>query len=221
MEFFLTSHTSISAINIFTALCKRVETGEWMDDKKEELKNFKETLNKAINSIKSVKDNERLKQLNDFREGDFLNQRDLGYNHPVCSEIIDDSLKPFMDMKEKFIKIFRMQSDEKFKLLANIALKNICEKFLYEEQENLDVEIGYLEMGHPKSSLDKQRRDYKKLNRFGKDSIDFIKESKHKRKTEKLSIEYLTIFTINIVRDTMEFCSMCKESGLYKVSLLD
>ncbi|CAG8725715.1 9325_t:CDS:2, partial [Dentiscutata heterogama] len=49
---------------------------------------------------------------------------------------------------------------------------------------------------------------------FGKDSIDFIKESKYKRKTEKLSIEYLTIFTINVVKDTMKFCSMCKESAI-------
>ena len=46
------------AINIFTALCKRVESGEWTDDYNKEKEIFVKTLNKVLTVIK---DEERQK----------------------------------------------------------------------------------------------------------------------------------------------------------------
>lgn len=87
---------------------------------------------------------------------------------------------------------------------------------------NKEVEIGYLETGRPSSSSDKQLQDHKKLNRFGKDSIDITRLSKNKRVFEKLAMKsMLSIFTINVAGDVIEFRSMCKESGPYTVWLLE
>ncbi|CAJ0753210.1 3999_t:CDS:1, partial [Entrophospora sp. SA101] len=72
MEAFLISFTPISAINIFTALFKRVEFGESTDDCNKEKENFVKTLNTALTVIK---DSERLKKLHDFRTGKVLEQR--------------------------------------------------------------------------------------------------------------------------------------------------
>ncbi|CAG8602832.1 23801_t:CDS:2, partial [Dentiscutata erythropus] len=291
MEFFLTSYNTISDINIFTALYKQVETGDWTDNKDEELENFKETLNRVICWVKDARDNERLELLESFRKGGFLEQR-----------ILDDTLTPFTDISERSVKAFRKPSIEKFKIPPNSTLKGICEKFVRKEKEkyckpfqkvgdpefkkfldkseklckltnqmltvlsqgsyvsevlslliniimsdlpvdsniwgiwgekassasaerkksyNIDVEIGYLETGRLNSSFDKQMQDQKKLNRLAKDSIDTSKKQKIRRKVKMLSMHYLTIFTINVAGDTLEFRSVRKDSGLFRVLLLD
>ncbi|CAG8783982.1 18527_t:CDS:2, partial [Racocetra fulgida] len=72
------------------------------------------------------------------------------------------------------------------------------------QMSNVEVEIGYLETGRSKLSLDKQIWDHKKLNRLGKDSIDVTKLSKYKRKFEKLVMRYMSIFIINVAGDVVE-----------------
>ena len=49
------------------------------------------------------------------------------------------------------------------------------------EINNKKAELGYLEMGRPNSSHNKQLRDHKKLCRLAKDSIDETRMSKNKR----------------------------------------
>ncbi|CAG8638495.1 6384_t:CDS:2 [Racocetra fulgida] len=189
-----------------------------------------------------------------------INVKKLGYDYPLCSGILDDSLEPFTTIPNIFLDTFKEPS-KKFQLPESTELKYICEKFIQKEKEkrdaifskfldkpeklqeltnqmlrvltkcpnymviaqinNKEVEIGYLETGCPKSSLNKQIQDHKKLNRFGKDSIDATRLARNKRMSEKLALDYMSIFTINVAGDMIEFRSMCKESGLYKVWLLD
>ncbi|CAG8823000.1 14628_t:CDS:1, partial [Racocetra fulgida] len=56
---------------------------------------------------------------------------------------------------------------------------------------------------------------------LGKDSIDTTRLAKNKKKLEGLPMNHLSIFTINVAEDFVEFHSIYKESGLYKVLLLD
>ncbi|CAG8554218.1 1210_t:CDS:2 [Racocetra fulgida] len=58
----------------------------------------------------------------------------LGYNHPLYSEILDESFKPFMNMTKQSIEIFR-DSRKNFILPTSTMLKDICEKFVQEKQE--------------------------------------------------------------------------------------
>ncbi|CAJ0753327.1 20282_t:CDS:2 [Entrophospora sp. SA101] len=73
MEAFLVSFSPVSAINIFTAFYKWVESGEWTGDCDKERENFIKTLNHSLNII-DVNDNERLERLHWFGTGDELNQ---------------------------------------------------------------------------------------------------------------------------------------------------
>src|ERR1043165_7071079 len=65
---------------------------------------------------------------------------------------------------------------------------------------SIELEIVYLETGKPNSSQDKRQRDYKKLVRFSKDSIDTTRNvSKLKRIFNQSSKrQNLSVFTINI-----------------------
>ncbi|CAG8721920.1 17060_t:CDS:2 [Dentiscutata erythropus] len=371
MESFFVEFEPISAITIFTALCKRVETDEWTDNEDLEVQNFIETLDRSLVHVKNA---ERLNKLLDFRDDNLLKQRisdavgyirssleldildveplwivdakknfeilknevhklallesnsdkekdmwqavemelnkinveKLGYDHPLCSGILDDSLEPFTTISKDFLKTFKKPC-KKFELPESTELKNICVEFVQKENEKYlnppqnfgnavfgefldkpeklqeltnqmlrvlsqvysspkwkatkpsninegsgekassasavrkgscqrarrpdymvitkvnskEVEIGYLETGRPKSSSDKQIQDHKKLNRFCKDSIDTIKSQRNKRVYGDLELDYLSIFTINIAGDVVEFRSMCKEFGLYRVWLLN
>ncbi|CAG8549576.1 6394_t:CDS:2, partial [Racocetra fulgida] len=223
MESFLVSFTPLSSVTIFTALCKRVEAGEWTDNKEEELENFLKTLDSAI---QSVKDRSRLEQLYKFRKGDLLKQCDIckkfvqekqeKYNRP--SRVYGDAIfGKFLDEPEKLreltnqilIVLNQVWSSPKWKASSSASAERKgsyqrarCPDYMVVAQvSNIEVEIGYLETGCPKSSLDKQIRDHKKLNRLGKDSIDVTKLSKHKRKFEKLAMRYMSIFTINVAGD--------------------
>lgn len=82
--------------------------------------------------------------------------------------------------------------------------------------------MGYLETGCPDSTLKKQLRDHKKLNRLSKDSIDFTRFSKNERVFRGLAMKsMLSVFSINVAGDTMECRCMHKEAGIYKNCLLE
>lgn len=63
-----------------------------------------------------------------------INVEKLGYDHPLCSGILDDSLEPFITISKTSLDIFREPS-KKFRLPINIALKNTCEEFIQKEKE--------------------------------------------------------------------------------------
>ena len=53
-----------------------------------------------------------------------VNVKNLGYAHPLCSGILDDSSEPFKDMLEELCNIFRLLS-RKFIIPTDIKLKGI------------------------------------------------------------------------------------------------
>ncbi|CAJ0745806.1 177_t:CDS:2 [Entrophospora sp. SA101] len=74
MESFLVKFKPISAITIFTALYKRVEAGEWTDDREEEIENFAGVLETALKLV-SPDEEERWGKLHSFRNDKTLEQR--------------------------------------------------------------------------------------------------------------------------------------------------
>jgi len=74
MESFLVEFKPISAISIFTALYKRIETDEWTYDRDAEIENFLGVVENAIKLI-SLDDEERLQKLYSFGDGETLEQR--------------------------------------------------------------------------------------------------------------------------------------------------
>ena len=71
MENFLTKFTPVSSITIFTALFKRVETGEWTNKREEEIDNFVKIFNGLSDKIHK-NDKERVEKFKSFRTDDTL-----------------------------------------------------------------------------------------------------------------------------------------------------
>ena len=75
MENFLTKFTPVSSITIFTALFKRVETGEWTNEREKEVENFVEIFDRSLNEIRRKNDKERAEKFESFGIGDILRFR--------------------------------------------------------------------------------------------------------------------------------------------------
>ncbi|CAG8587433.1 13143_t:CDS:2 [Gigaspora margarita] len=134
MESFLVKFEPISVISIITALYKRVEAGEWTDvllnealdaipiDDVARLTKLREfgsgdVLNRrnvevpwVVNASKNF---ETLKNEVHKSELQKIKIADLGYDHPLCSGILDDSSVPFTKMPEKLCKIFNASKKNK------------------------------------------------------------------------------------------------------------
>jgi|RhiMetdeSRZDD1v2_1073273.scaffolds.fasta_scaffold174010_2 hypothetical protein len=74
MENFLTKFTPVSSITIFTALFKRVETGEWTNKREEEIDNFIKIFNGLSDKIHK-NDKERVEKFKSFGTDDTLIRR--------------------------------------------------------------------------------------------------------------------------------------------------
>ncbi|CAG8763236.1 28786_t:CDS:2, partial [Dentiscutata erythropus] len=160
----------------------------------------------------------------------------------ICVKFVQKENKKYLNLSQNFSNaVFGefLDKPEKLQELTNQMLRrkkassaSAVRKRFWQQARHSDymvitkvngkkVEIGYLETGYLKSSSNKQIQDYKKLNRFGKDSIDTIKSQRNKRVYGDLELDYLSIFTINITGNVVEFHSMYKEFGLYRVWLLN
>ncbi|CAG8820883.1 23056_t:CDS:2, partial [Gigaspora margarita] len=66
----------------------------------------------------------------------------LGYDHPLCSGILDDSLEPFTALSKEDKNVFKASS-RKFLIQHDKTLKDICKKFvLGKTEKNHDDEYG-------------------------------------------------------------------------------
>ncbi|CAG8496389.1 8899_t:CDS:2 [Racocetra fulgida] len=261
MESFLVSFTPISAITIFTALYKRVETNEWTKDKEIELKNFREMLKTAIKRVKDAKDDKRLEKLQSFKKNKYLELRDvetswvvdviknfdnlknnvhqfalstsgdekdiweeienkldgitvagLGYDHSLCSGILDDSLKLLKNISDKSRQTFKIPN-KKFKLPTNIALRNICENFIRKEQEKrLKSPQVYKDVSFSKF-LDKPEKLHELTNQILK--VLTSAERKESGKWAKHS-DYMVIAQIGAKEVEIEYLEM----DLAKIQLM-
>ncbi|CAJ0755429.1 19542_t:CDS:2 [Entrophospora sp. SA101] len=215
MEAFFVSYTPISDINIATALYKRIEAGVWTYEREDEIKNFMEVLENALNIV-SIDDDERLRILNDFGTGDALKTR------KVEPSWVADAIENFNALKRDVHKGRDKASSASAKRKGSSRSARRPDFSVIVGIKGNNIEIGYLETGRPDSTTEKQWRDHKKLNRLSKDSIDYITSAKKQNKIKGIAIRnILTIFTINVTGTVLEFRCMNKEYGIYKSCLLE
>src|SRR6266511_2583911 len=63
---------------------------------------------------------------------------DLGYDHLLCSGILDISSTPFTKMAKDICNHFNVLSD-KFSIPFNKAIMNTCENFVHKEKEKKKI----------------------------------------------------------------------------------
>lgn len=78
-----------------------------------------------------------------------VNVENLGYAHPLCSGILDDSSMPFTNMTEELCDIFR-SSSRKFIIPTDAKLKATCEEFIREKKylERIPKLVGSVILVH-------------------------------------------------------------------------
>lgn len=62
-----------------------------------------------------------------------INVKNFGYDHRLCSEILDDSLVPIIDISDKSREIFTAPG-KKFLISANEMIMNSCKQFIDKEK---------------------------------------------------------------------------------------
>ncbi|CAI2190652.1 4907_t:CDS:2, partial [Funneliformis geosporum] len=100
----------------------RVEQGEWTGVLEKEVKNFDNVLERVLERAPS-EDIERIKKLRSFDTGKKLAKRErigtelekvnvetLGFDHPICSEVLDIKSEPFTEMLESLCDVFKEPS---------------------------------------------------------------------------------------------------------------
>ena len=125
------------------ALIIDVET--WPDDANANLRYLKCDVGQLINNSTGYEKImwERIKI-----ELEQINVENLGFDHLICSEVLDIKLKPFIEMPESLCDIFK-ESFEKYKLDHNDIIMDTCKEIIHNEESkiNLDEDLHNIEFG--------------------------------------------------------------------------
>ena len=77
-----------------------------------------------------------------------VNVESLGFDHPICSGVLDIKSKPFTKMPGSFCDIFK-KPFEKYKLDPNNMIMDTCKEIIHNEELkiNLDEDLRDVEFG--------------------------------------------------------------------------
>ncbi|CAG8786330.1 16491_t:CDS:1, partial [Dentiscutata erythropus] len=92
------------------------------------------------NEDENSKEDEKSMWKNIENELEKIQIEELGYDHPLCSGILDDSSKPFTEEDKK---VFKAPS-RKFLIQHDETLKDICKKFVLGKTVYLNYFSFYL-----------------------------------------------------------------------------
>jgi hypothetical protein len=77
-----------------------------------------------------------------------IDVKSLGFDHPICSGVLDIKSEPFTKMPGSFCDIFK-ELFEKYKLDHNDMIMDTCREIIYNEESkiNLDEDLSDVEFG--------------------------------------------------------------------------
>lgn len=67
-----------------------------------------------------------------------VNVESLGFNHPICSGVLDIKSEPFTKMPRSFCDIFKVPF-EKYKLDPNNMIMDTCKKIIHNEESKINL----------------------------------------------------------------------------------
>ena len=77
-----------------------------------------------------------------------INVENLGFDHPICSGVLDIKSEPFINIPESFCDIFK-EPFQKYKLEQNQDILDTCKEFIQNEESkiNEDEDLGDVGFG--------------------------------------------------------------------------
>ncbi len=78
-----------------------------------------------------------------------INVENLGFDHPICSKILDIKSEPFINIPESFCDIFK-ELFQKYKLEQNQDILDTCKEFIQNEESKINEDEDLHNVGFGK-----------------------------------------------------------------------
>ena len=122
-----------------------IDAETWPDDANANLRFLKRDVGQLINESTDYEKTiwERIEM-----ELEQVNVESLGFDHPICSEVLDIKSEPFTKMPGLFCDVFK-EPFQKYRLNQNDMIMDICKKFIHNEKTKINVndELSNVEYG--------------------------------------------------------------------------
>ena len=127
----------------FSNRCRVIES--WPKDANANLQLLKRDIGRAINNTSGYEKTmwERIET-----ELEEVDVESLGFDHPICSGVLDIRSEPFTEMPVSFCDIFKEPFQE-YKLEHSSIILDSCKEFIHNEESkiNLDEDLYDVEFG--------------------------------------------------------------------------
>jgi hypothetical protein len=122
-----------------------IDAESWPEDANANLQLLKRDIGRAINNTSGYEKTmwERIET-----ELEEVDVESLGFDHPICSGVLDIRSEPFTEMPVSFCDIFKEPFQE-YKLEHSNIILDSCKEFIHNEESkiNLDEDLHDVEFG--------------------------------------------------------------------------
>ena len=112
-----------------------IDAETWPDDANANLRFLKRDVSQLINE--SI-DYEKTMWERIEMEFEQVDVESLGFDHPICSRVLDIRSEPFMKMPGSFCDIFK-EPFQKYRLDQNDIIMDVCKEFIHNEKSKINV----------------------------------------------------------------------------------
>ena len=130
-----------------------IDAESWPEDANANLQLLKRDVGRAITKSSSYEKTMWERIMTELEE---VNVESLGFDHPICSGVLDIISEPFIKMPVSFCDIFK-EPFQVYKLDRNKIIENTCKEFIHNEESkiNLDEALHNVEFGRWLDGSDK------------------------------------------------------------------
>ena len=122
-----------------------IDAETWPDDANANLRFLKRDVGQLINESTDYEKTmwERIEM-----ELEQVNVESLGFDHPICSGVLDIRSEPFTKMPGSFCDVFK-EPFQKYRLDQNDIIMDVCKEFIHNEKSkiNVDDDLSNVEYG--------------------------------------------------------------------------
>src|SRR4051794_28475598 len=111
-----------------------IDTEAWHEDANANLWSLKHDVGQCVNgsiSYKKIMWEKIEMKLNN------MNIENLGFDHPICSGVLDIKSEPFINIPGSFCNIFK-EPFQKYKLEQNYDILDTCKEFILNEESKIN-----------------------------------------------------------------------------------
>ena len=123
-----------------------IDTETWPDDANANLRCLKCDVGQLMNESTGY---EKIMWERIEMELNNINVENLGFDHPICSGVLDIKSEPFINIPESFCDIFK-EPFQKYKLEQNQDILDTCKAFIQNEESKINEDKDLRNVGFGK-----------------------------------------------------------------------